>query len=303
MESPEVASLEFNKSERDEIIARWQRCRREAAKTPALDRAVSDLIEEACAGVASGRVDGEHCGAVGDAIGRAWRELALDPAGLIEELVSARRSVWDMVSDRFRTEALAAEALLTAREIIDTAFDHSLRRAVAAATREPRREGEGAEPLPASPAEGDGDATRAHFHAALNATLADATLSRESVSLVVLHIDVRGDDSEARALDDDLVDLSEILNLQLRQSDREFRLTGSDYAIICSATDGGGARKLLDRITYAVGLYARKAGFGANITGGYAVAPDDGLAPMDLIRVALADREFSIPGGLDASRV
>jgi GGDEF domain-containing protein len=282
--------LEIDNHERDEMLARWQRGHRKSESDASLDRTVAQLIEEACKGVASGRVASERCALAGDALGRAWRERDLEPASLVEEISSVRRSVWDTVVARFRAGTVSPESLVDARSAIDAAFDAALRRAVTILLRDNYKP---LEPVGES-RDLDEEPVFSDFHAGLGHALSDAVARKTHLALVVIHFDARVEGSESRASDGDLTDLSDILGLQLRHHDRSFALSDSDFALLCPDTNADGARHLLERVAYAVRLYARRGGLAAAITGGFAVAPEDGATAMDLIRVALADREFSL---------
>jgi hypothetical protein len=292
--------LEIDKHERDEMLARWQRGHRSAIRDASLESAVAQLIDEACKGVASGRVAGERCALAGDALGRSWRDHDLDAASLVDEIAAVRRTVWDAVVARFRAGSVGLEALVDARAAIDLAFDAALRRAIGVLLRDAHKAAEQAgEPRPDRDPEDE--PVLSDFHAALAIALEDVESHATKLALVVLHFDARID-GEVRLPDGDLLDLSEILGVQLRHNDRSFALSDSDFALLCPDTDAAGARHLLERITYAVRLYARRGGVAAAITGGFAVAPEDGSTPIDLIRIALADREFSLLDTPDAAR-
>jgi hypothetical protein len=292
--------LDIDKHEREEMLARWQRGNGGRVRDASVDRAVAQLIDEACKGVASGRVAAERCALAGDAIGRSWREHDLDAASLVDEIAAVRRSVWETVVARFRSGSVSPEALVEARSVIDVAFDAALRRAVGVLTRDAHRAAE-APGEPRAGREADEEPVLSDFHAALGTALDAALAGRTHLALVVLHFDARPD-GDGRGTDGDLHDLSEILGLQLRHHDRSFALSDSDFAILCPDTSADGARHLLERISYAVRLYARRGGVSAAITGGYAVAPEDGTTPIDLIRIALADREFSLLEASDNTR-
>jgi hypothetical protein len=285
--------LEINKHERDEMLARWQRGHQTGDRDATLEQSIAQLIEEACKGVASGRVASERCALAGDDLGRAWREKELDPASLVDEIASVRRSVWETIVARYRAGTITPEALVEARSAIDLAFDAALKRAVGMLARDAHKKTE--PPVEARAAGDSEDEPRfSDFHVALANNVADAVARKVPLALIVLHFDAKVESSGAHSTDGDLHDLSEILGLQLRHHDRSFALSDSDYALLCPDTDAEGARHLLERITFATRMYAKRGGLAANITGGFAVAPADGTTPIDLIRIALADREFSL---------
>jgi hypothetical protein len=256
-----------------------------------VERSVAQLIEEACKAISSGRVAAERCALAGDALGRAWRERELDPAALVDEIASVRRFVWETVVARFRGGSITPDALVEARASIDVAFDAALKRAVGMLARDAHKS---LEPSDEPPVDPDDEPKFSDFHLALATCVADSVERRTPLALIVLHFDAKVDSPDSKSVDGDLHDLSEILGLQLRHHDRSFALSDSDYALLCPDTGADGAKHLLERITYATRLYSKRGGLAANITGGFAVAPEDGTTPMDLIRIALADREFSL---------
>ena len=296
--------MEIDKHERDELLARWQRCHREIEPGAPIDRAVAELIDEACRGVCQGRINTDRCAHAGETFGWAWRTYGMEPASMVEEIAAVRRSVWDTVVARLRAESAGLDALVNARTIIDLAFDVATRRSLDAILREP---GPTDQPATAESAalEPSEDTAVSDFHAALETALASCGRRNVPVALIVLHFDVTTDTIDMRGHGEgvNLLDISEVLSLQLRHRDQAFALTDSDYAILCTDTNAAGARHLLSRISAAINLYARRAEVGIEVTGGFSVAPDDALTAVELIRMALADREFSISDGIDANRV
>jgi GGDEF domain-containing protein len=285
--------LDIDKHERDEMLARWQMRHRALDRDTSLELTVAQLIDEACKGVASGRIATEPCAQAGASLGRTWRERNLDAASLVEEIATIRRSVWDTVVARYRAGSAGSEALVEARTLIDLAFDTALRRAVGVLVRETQRAADSV--AESSVARTDvSEPQLADFHAALAASLRTAVEQKTNLALVVLHFDTRAEGAFGRESGGDLVDLSDIIGLQIRREDRSFSLSDSDFALLLPSTSGAAARQLLERIAYSIRLYTRRGGIAAEITGGYSVAPDDGTTPIDLIRIALADREFSL---------
>jgi GGDEF domain-containing protein len=284
--------LEIDKHERDEMLARWQRDQRTGERDASIERAVAQLIDEACKGVAHGRVAADRCALAGDSLARAWRERDLELASLVDEIASVRRSVWDTVVARFRAGTAGPDTLVEARAAIDAAFDAAMRRAVVIFQRESPKAEPAAEPRGGR--DPDIEIAVSDFHAGLAAALAHAAAHASNLALVVVHFDARTDGTDTRTSDGHLLDLSEILGLQLRHQDQSFALSDSDFALLCPDTGAEGARHLLERIAYAVRVYARRSGVSTTLTGGFAVAPEDGTTPLDLIRIALADREFSL---------
>jgi hypothetical protein len=282
-------TVDIDKEERDELLARWQRCHREVEPGAPLDQAVCELIDEACKGVGQGRINTDRCAHAGETFGWAWRTAGMEISFLVEELAAVRRSVWDTVVARLREEAADLDAAVGARAIVDLAFDVATRRALDSALREARSSPEGAAGREAPSVEGEEEAA-SDFHAALNSALFSSGNRGVPLALLVLHFDPKPGTGFEEL---DPVDISELLGLQLRHRDQAFQLTELDYALICTDTNAIGARHLLSRISAAVTLYATRAGIGLEVSGGCAVAPDDGLSGIELIRIALADREFS----------
>ena len=296
--------MDIDEGERQELIARWLRCRSDVAAAGSFDAAVGELIDEACRGVSAGRISAERCARSGETFGRGWRDGGLGLPALADELASVRRSVWDTVANRLRADKASIDALVDARTMIDMAFDVALRRALAAMETECRPSAP--DPLPPesdAAAEARGRALQADFYAALDRAIADCVRTGAPAALVVMHVEVCSAGIDGANHGADAGDVLEIVRAHLRRhGDRPFALSDSDFAIVCSGTDATGARALLERFSSAATMFGLRARAGIEVTGGFAVAPSDGLTSLDLIRVALADREFSIPGAPSGSR-
>jgi GGDEF domain-containing protein len=284
--------LHIDEHERLELLARWKRQHSEDPDTAPLDGAIGELIDEACRGVQSGRISAERCARSGDMIGRAWRDGGRLPGPLADELASVRRAVWDTVANSLRVQKAEFDAIIDARAMIDVTFDIALRRALGALTPELPTPPDGA----AERSEDRERAVQADFYDALRSTLATCGSRNVPVALVVMHVDVTSLRDDAPSRGADLHDVFEIVRAHLRRGDHAFQLTDTDFAIICSDTGQDGARALLDRFSSAAAVFGASAGAEVAVTGGFSVAPTDGQTTLELIRVALADREFSIPG-------
>jgi diguanylate cyclase (GGDEF)-like protein len=134
---------------------------------------------------------------------------------------------------------------------------------------------------------------RAFFEQSLNEAIGESV--RTSTSLAVLYCDIDGfkqinDHHGHVAGDAALVALAERLRGALRQSDRAFRVGGDEFAVlIAPLADGGHIDALVARIHAAIEppLDLPNAGSTrSSLSIGFAIYPDDGVSPQDLLRRA-----------------
>ena len=289
--------MEIDEREQKELLDRWQKCQADA-DTNAMGISIAELIEEACRGVSVGRISSERCSKAGDAVGREWRASGRDLAMLADEFAALRRSLWDAVANRLKTEKALFDAVMEARAMIDLAFDIALRKALGAMSPDAQAESRPERrslPEPTHSSAGQGD-----FYRELDGAI-DTAAHSMPVALLVLHIDVLSSGIDALGIGADTTDVSEIVRAQLRARDVPFAITDCDFVVVCTRTGAAGAKALVERVTSALTMFGARACAQIEVTAGFAVAPEDGATSLDLIRVALADREFSLPGAAEIS--
>lgn len=291
--------MDIDEREREELLSRWQRCRADDDTPAGADAPIAELIEEACRGACVGRVSAERCARAGDAFGRTWSAAGRDLPSLADEFSLLRRSVWDTVAARLRAEAAVFDAVVEARAMIDLVFDIAMRRALGAIGAPAAESGPD---LLVGP-ETSEQTVQAVFYRALDDAIETCATAATPLALVIGHVEVGlGPYYDAGGTGADPFDVSEVVRAQLRRRDRFFAISESDFAILSTGQTAAGARALLARIASAIAVYGAGAGATIETTGGLAVAPEDGITSLELIRIALADREFSIPGAPDAAR-
>jgi GGDEF domain-containing protein len=272
--------VRIDKEERERLLASWSEGR--DVRLAALRQQVAALLDEGCRSAAE-KTTPERGSAAGAALGAAWRDSGLHAADLVSELTRVRQTIWDAVLARLA--AASVDVVVAARRSLDVVFDAALPAAVAACVS-----------APSSVVAADPQPLRLDFDATLERMLDES--ANQPLALVFVHVDLAWAATMQGGADS--LDLSQVLDSQRRRDDAAFRLSDYDFAIICPRTDDAGGRRLIERLDAAMTQYARGSNLPLEVTGGLAVSPADGTTSTELIRVALADREFTLYGGPEA---